>query len=359
MMRRVSGISLAATFWVASLLLAACNFNPGTPVASLMTATASMTATIPPATLPPSNTPLPINQITPAGSPTPVTPSATPTITQTPGPFEHVIQPGEGLIGIVLAYGHYDLGVLEVVVTMNPNVPNPDRLPPPGSVILIPRPTPSPTPPGGDLTATVLAQYPTTPTPELVTGIHIVEEGQTVIGLARSYNTTIALLARLNPQLYWYGCDFTIASGGPNCSPSLSIGEEIVVPLPTPTPSATPTPSGSETPTPTSTPGPVRLLWPASGSLVTGGPLVLEWVSAGVLQPDEVYQVTVSDSTTGTVYTDFTRENALALPLDLVPVDGAVHPVTWMVRVVRVGADHVAIPAGAPGEERLFQWAAR
>lgn len=342
------------------LALAVGGFSACAPAPVTDTAVAALPSeTVTPSpqpTLTATSTPPEIAVITPASTPTPVTPSATPTITNTPGPFEHVIQPNDQLIAIVQQYGHYDLAVLDAVVALNPSVPDPNRLPPPGSMILIPRPTPSPTPPGGELTATVLAADPRTATPAPLTMVHVVEEGQTVIGIALQYNTTMAILAELNPQLYWFNCDFTIASGGENCSPQLSIGDELVVPMPTPTPTLSPTPSGSETPTLTPTPGPVRLLWPGAGAIIQGGPLTVRWVSAGVLEADRLYQVTVSDYTTGTVYTEFVRANSLTLPGSLQPVDDTLHEMAWQVEVVQVGNDNVAFRVGAPGEVRRFQW---
>lgn len=319
--------------------------------------TPSLTSTVAP-TFTPTMTPTPpeINEITPANTPTPVTPSMTPTITNTPGPFEHVIEANDQLIAVVQQYGHYDLAVLDMIVAMNANVTNADRLPPPGTVILIPRPTGSPTPPGGELTATVVALNPPSATPSFLTMTHAVEEGQTIIGIALQYNTTMAILAELNPQLFWFGCDFTVASGGEDCGPQLSIGDELTVPMATPTPTLSPTPSGNETPTLTPTPGPVRLLWPGAGSIIQGGPLTLRWVSAGALEPDRLYQVTLTDYTTGVTYTEFLRGNTLTLPGDLQPTDDVVHDMAWQVEIVQVGNDNVAFRVGAPGQARSFQW---
>ncbi|MFC1959676.1 LysM domain-containing protein [Chloroflexota bacterium] len=340
--------------------LVGCNFDvanaPVEPAAVVPPTVTATTASIAPVMA--TATLAPINQITPAHTSTPVTPSVTPTITNTPGPHEHVVQAGEGLIGIVLQYGHYDLGVLDAVVALNGNMPDADRLPPPGSTILVPRPTPLPTPLGGELTATIVAQNPPTATPQRLTGIHVVEEGQSIVGIAQQYNTTMAILAQLNPQLWWHGCDFTIASGGTACAPLLNVAEELTIPLPTPTPSATPTPSGSETPTITPTFAAVRLLWPAAGSIVAGGPLTLRWVSAGMLQSDQAYQVTVTDYTSGVAYSEFVRGNSLVLPPELQPVDEAVHEITWQVVVVQIGSDNVAFQVGADGEIRPLQWIA-
>jgi len=343
---------------VVAVLAAGCNFSPPSELPVVQEASPSPTATliVPSAT---ATAALPaVTAIIPADTPTPVPPSMTPTITDTPGPFEHVIQPGDQLLAIVQQYGHFDPAVLDVIVQMNANITDPDRLPPPGSVILIPRPTPSATPAGGELTATVVAQHPPTATPEILTMMHTVEEGQTIIGIALQYNTTMLILRLLNPDLDWRGCDFSVASGGQDCNPPLSIGQELVVPAPTPTPTLSPTPSGSETPTPTPTFGPVRLLSPTPGSIVVGGPLTLRWVSAGVLRGDELYQVTVADHTTGRIYTQFTRDNILTLPADLQPADSSPHDMTWQVVVVRVRDDNRAQIVGALGEERPFQWVA-
>lgn len=344
-------------------LLVGCNFSVAEPtvtaVAVVPSVTASMAASASspvPATA--TATLAPISQITPANTSTPLTPSMTPTITNTPGPHEHIVQAGDGLISIVLQYGHYDLGVLDVVVAMNGNMPNADSLPPPGSMIIVPRPTPLPTPPGGELTATIVAQNPPTATPQLLTGVHVVEEGQSIVGIAQQYNTTMAILAQLNSQLWWYGCDFSIASGGTDCAPLLNLGEELTVPLPTPTPSATPTSSGNETPTITPTFGPVRLLWPGAGSIVAGGPLALRWVSVGMLHPDQAYQVTVTDHTAGVSYSEFVHGNSLVLPPELQPVDDATHQITWQVVVVQIGGDNVAFQVGADSEVRPLQWIA-
>ncbi|MBN1965872.1 MAG: LysM peptidoglycan-binding domain-containing protein, partial [Anaerolineae bacterium] len=359
---------------VSGLLLAACNFSPapGQPTAAVtpsLTATAtpervaSATLTAAPPGEPASaggDLAIVAQAITPANTPTPITPSATPTITDTPGPFEHVVSEADisGLIGIVFQYGHYSLDVLDDVVAMNPNIPSADRLPPPGSVILIPRPTATATPQGGELTATLLAQYPVSPMPERPTGTHVVVEGQTMVGIVGQYDTTMRIMADLNPGIGWLGCDFSIPSGGPNCGPPLSIGQELTVPLPTATPTLSPTPSGAETATLTPTLAPVRLLWPPSGVSIMGGPLVLRWVSAGALGPQDFYQVTVTDDTAGLVYTEFARGNTLTLPSDLQPGDDVAHAMTWSVTVVRVGDDNVAVVIGSASEGRPFTWTA-
>ena len=350
-------VSLLVGGIVGGMILTGCNFVSGPGSSATATSADAIRSTPPPVTV--TATPPDLLAIIPAPTATPVTPSATPTITNTPGPYAHVIQQGETLFGIILEYGHDDpYTVMDEVMALNPGFTNPDRLPSPGTTLLIPPPTSSPTPPGGELTATVIARNPPTATPPMLTMVHIVAEGQSMLGIAGQYDTTLSILRSLNPDVGWRGCNFAIPTGGPDCSPSLSIGQEIIVPAPTPTPTLSPTPSGSETPTPTPTFGPVRLLWPSPGDIVAGGPLILRWVSAGILQPDEVYQVTVYDRTTGLIYTQFTRDNTLILPSELQPTDATTHEVTWQVVVAKVGPDNHATVVGAVGEERLLQWVA-
>ncbi len=352
---------IAGCFCLIIAVLAGCNFGPAAePTAAAIQPTASLTVTMTPTVTLPARTPPPLSLITPANTPTPVTPSATPTITETPGPIQYVIQEGDQLIAIVRDNGHRSLAVLDEVVALNPNVPSADRLPPPGSTILIPRPTATATPPGGELTATVLAQFPASPTPVLQTMTHIVEQGQTIVGILSQYDIPMYRLRELNPwpAVDWTGCDPAIPSGGEDCSPVLSVGQEILVPAPTPIPTLSPTPSGGETPTPTPTYAPADLLWPSPGDIIQGGPLTLRWVSVGILQPGEYYQVTVTDQTAGTVYTTFTRSNSLTLPAALQPGDAVSHEVSWRVEVVRVQEDNAAVLIAFPGEERPFQWQA-
>ena len=78
-------------------------------------------------------------------------------------------------------------------------------------------------------------------------------EGQTIVDIAVTYNTTLEVLAVLNADISFAGCNFEIQSGGPNCNPILQVGQVVLVPAPTPTPTLSPTPSGNETPTPTPT----------------------------------------------------------------------------------------------------------
>ncbi|MFN8529652.1 MAG: hypothetical protein U0670_13670 [Anaerolineae bacterium] len=92
-----------------------------------------------------------------------------------------------------------------------------------------------------------------------------IPENISILGIAVDYETTLSVLATLNPQLRFRGCDFSNPSGGPDCN-VLVVGQNINVPAPTPTITLSPTPSGSETPTPASHESPSLVFPPQNGS---------------------------------------------------------------------------------------------
>ena len=180
-----------------------------------------------------------------------------------------------------------------------------------------------------------------------------------MVDIAVNYNTTLEVLAVLNPDISFAGCNFEIQSGGPNCNPLLSVGQEIQVPAPTPTPTLSPTPSGSETPTPTPTYAAPLVISPPQDANVPADVFRLEWVGVGVLQPDEVYLVQVSDATSGQVFNDITRSTSLLLPDSLVPTDGQTHTIDWTVTVAKPNeAGIYRVISGPPGINR-FNWLSR
>lgn len=112
---------------------------------------------------------------------------------------------------------------------------------------------------------------------------YIVQPGDTIVGIAELYSTTIAILVQLNPDLPGRTtCDFEIPSGGPNCNITLNVGQEIIVPAPTPTPTLSPTPSGNETATPTATFVAPVVIFPPEGAAAGAGVFSLQWVGVGV-----------------------------------------------------------------------------
>lgn len=356
-----------------SLMLTACNFAPA-PQGGATPTLEEITQAVEPTTVPtatPSPTLEPVTEVpiiveTSTPIPTPEAPTMPPAPTETPGPFEHTIAEGETLGFIVQLYGHRSYDVFREVVNINANVPNADVLPGAGSVILIPRPTATATPEGLELTPTIApdaAVQPTEADTGLVSGAplneYIVIEGDSIVTIAVNNATTLDVLARLNPDVPFFGCNFEIPSGGPNCNPPLSIGQVLRVPAPTPTPTLSPTPSGNETATATPTYIAPIVVSPPQDALVPAGLLRLEWVSVGILREDEVYLVQLEDTLTGNQHIDITRNTSLLLPATLIPNTGQDHVFHWSVAVARPDANGVYGVVGGEPAVRRFRWQSR
>lgn len=282
---------------------------------------------------------------------------------ETPGPYQHIIAEGDTLITIIQTYGYTDLSVIGEIVRINDNIPNPDTLPGAGTGIFIPRQTATPTPENDELTEIAQAGTPTAISVTLAvqTAIiqHIVVEGETIVGIAQQYATTLEVLSQLNPTIPFFGCDFSIASGGPDCNPPLQVGQSVNVPAPTPTPTLSPTPSGSETPTPTPTyPAPL-VISPPEGGIAMAASVRLDWVSVGILQPNEFYLVQVRDTTTGAAYAQVTRNTSLLLPESMIPGDGQPHAMEWTVRIAYPNDEGIYQPIGGAPGVNTFQWQSR
>jgi hypothetical protein len=375
MIARKTAVMLAVVW-----LLAGCNFVPApqgdaTPTLEEVPLSPVPTEASPTASPSPTVSPSPTLEndllVEPATeTPLPGPPTMPPAPTATLGPYEYTVQQGDTLLFIIQEFGYRDFSVIPEVIALNENIPNADSLPGAGSVILIPRQTVTPTPEGGELTPTTfidsLAAQAVAPTDEQ-TGMGAnaslmdvsIEEGQTLVDIASINGTTLEVLARLNPDIAFFGCNFSIPSGGPNCNPLIRTGQVVRVPAPTPTPTLSPTPSGSETPTPTPTYAAPRVVSPPQGAVVPAGVFRLEWVGAGVLQEGEVYLIQITDTQTNETHNDITESTSIMLPDSMIPADGQTHTINWTVAVGKLNENgRYTIISGAP-EIRSFQWQSR
>jgi hypothetical protein len=363
--------SAALSLFLIIVALSACDLTftppdptpPADPIETAMTPAPTFATPPPPS---PSPSPSPSRQPRLAqatDTPVPGTPTETPTPTETLGPYEYIIQPNDTLYYIIQLppWNYRSFDVVSEILRLNPNITSVDRLPPPGSRILIPRPTVPPTPLGYELTVAARPPALQTAQPEGTMQVMevVVREGNTILGIAQQNNTTLSVLRRLNPQLAFWNCDFNNPSGGPNCNVPLSVGQTVNVPAPTPTPTLSPTFSGSETPLPTPTFAPPVLVFPPDGVALTGGAFQLQWVTSGVLRGDQVYLVEIEDQTAGVKFIDVTRSTSYPLPQDLVPDEDSVHHIRWRVSIAEPNSagDYQLIGGEAPW--RSFQWRGR
>ncbi|MBC7814647.1 MAG: LysM peptidoglycan-binding domain-containing protein [Burkholderiales bacterium] len=371
MRKAINLLLLGVVLFVPAVTTTSCNFTPNpqgaTPTVMAVTETAvaqvpSETPTLTVTTAPTDAEQLQPSELpqveSPTPSPTDAPPTESPTPSETPGPYEHTLQQGETLGYIIQLYGYTDFGVIDQVVALNDNIPDANRLPGAGAIILIPRQTATPTP---DLNnPTIVAQLTqTTPTQSYFTGelmCHTVLPGETIVGIASEYSTTIEVLSQLNPDLFFSGCNFTIPSGGPECNVLISEGLCVNVPMPTPTPTLSPTPSGNETATPTPTYAPPMVVSPPQNAIAQAGVIRLQWVSVGELGDQEVYLVQVEDTTNAATFTQVTKDTSLLLPASLIPNDGQTHIINWRVSVARPNDQGVYRVVSGDGPLRTFQW---
>ncbi len=303
-----------------------------------------------PAALPgprPTPTPLPTSTATYTRTPTP-TSTATPTVTPTATPsfYVHVVEAGDTLIGIALQYGV----LLETILEAN-NMSEDDLLHigqeliiPLGPEVDLPTATPTRLPSAGFNVIT-----------------HTIQAGDTLLGLAIEYDTTVADLVEAN------------GLSGPD--EILSIGQVLVIPGQAPTPTsvaptltATLTPTRTPLPSPTpiepsltprfSLPAPV-LLGPPDDALVEGEAVLLNWVSVGLLSDDAWYVVRLRTARPGEA--EVTREawvkaTAWRIPEDLAPESGTTQRYRWDVTVVRRTGEEVSEALSPRSEIRTFRW---
>ncbi|HEX2619614.1 MAG TPA: LysM domain-containing protein [Phototrophicaceae bacterium] len=332
----------------AAVLLTACTFNSDLPTPTAEgidvpvnpfpdvneSATPTLTST-------PSQSPSPeiamLESKTPTGSPLP--PTETLTLTPTEGPIEYKVQSGDTLILILQQHGYFNIDVISAVQTLNPSI-DVNNLQA-GRTILIPRPSSTPTPIGFEQTAIANSTLGITPIKSIADNAPIdcynVQEGDNPVSIAENFNTTLEVLHQLNPDIYFPStCDFNIRSGGEDCNVLINIGQCVRVPYPTPTITLSPTPSGSETPTATPTYAPPRIISPPNGAIISGS-IPLEWVSVGVLKPDEVYFVQIRDvnNPDEVPVNRAIRSNTVMLPEEVIPNDGQDHIFQWSVAVAR------------------------
>ena len=371
--RRVTQRLTLALLFLAPLLISGCNISAPTPnpsptlaPQSTATATPEPTATHSPAPARPTAPPLRI--VTPEPMPPTAPPSPAPPPSATSPFFEYLVQEGETLFYILQLPRHgysYEPNVAATVVALNANIRDADSVRG-GITILIPRPTATATAAGAQATQALLATIGLDDSSGAVldsgalVGCHDVIAGDSMVSIAHRYNTTLEILSDLNRgDIDWYGCNFKEPAGGPDCRPTLNIGQCVRVPKPTPLPTKPPTPSGDETATPTATKLAPRLLHPADGAVIAPGPLTLHWLGVAGLSPDDEYLLELIDQTSNLAFRQVTRANSYPVPAAFIPADGATHILQWQVTVARKNDLGEYFYVGAPGATNSFEWRSR
>ena len=288
--------------------------------------------------LTPTLTRTPTRTATPSRTPPPSpTRADTPTL---PPPLEYIVRSGDTPGGIA---AFYDISVEELY---GYNGKQPDDFILPGEALKIPMPTPkptaTPTPIGFELTRT-----PVPPTP--AEAVYTVQQGDTLSDIAIKLKIPMDVIQRRN--------DIADPS-------QLQVGQQLIIPLGA-TPTLTPAPvSADATPTAPANYPAVKLLTPLDGEIIVGNaePVLLQWLSVGVLRPNELYRAEVVQLNSPRPPLSIrTLATSWRLPLDLFPLPGDRNRIfRWQVEIVRqVGAGSDGQPSySVVGQlsQYNFQW---
>ncbi len=317
---------------------------------------------------------------------TPMPPTATET--PTPGPCYQTAQQGDTVYGMAIRCGHVDMSVVDLILQIN-GMESATQLQL-GQTLEIPWPTPTP---GGEPTAAPPASSDTgggndqsaiLPTEEVRVNEfgtpdalakyedieptlrpgqdwHTVQLGDTIMGIAYAYDTTVELLSQINPEIPFLQCDYGQRYGGQNCSVMLYEGQRLRVPVPIPTITPTPSPSvRTETPTPTPTFNAPYSITPDDGAHFNADQMVtLRWGGTGTLAANERYIVHVRDLDTGQDYVAAVPDTTYILPGGWQPADRNRHAFEWVIAVGVVDAQFNVVSEDHITEPRQFSWDSR
>lgn len=282
----------------------------------------------------PTLTPKPTETLRPTQTPTP-----RPTPTPVP-PEMYTVQSGDTLLSIAADFG---LTVQELKAFNNLATDSIVE----GETLEIPPPTPTPGP-----TPTLDPSQPTPTFAPLI--LHTVRGGETLSEIAELYEISMDDIRMANDM----------AAG----STEIQANQVLEIPRYTPTPEVTaeaesvqngPESASAQYTAPT-------LLYPPDGATFTGPSalVMLQWISAGILEEDEFYRVSVTVPSTDGADTrqNYVKSTAWRVPEDYFPLPEIVdRSFTWSVTVVRqtgtdLDADYTSLSSS--GEPREFFWTA-
>lgn len=275
----------------------------------------AMTPTVTPT---PTRTPT----LTPTATATP-TATPTPTPTVTPTPIFYTVQPGDTLFEIAFDYG------VTVEAILAANNLSEDAILRVNQVLLVPPPLPP-----------VVGPPTATPTPRTGSANYRIQRGDTLSAIAIRFQVPAEDILAAND----------IADPD-----NLTAGEVLIIPF---GPEATPDLEATITPTPSY--DPPLLVAPHDLSEFVADPApLLRWVSAGLLEEDEWYEVHLqyADPRITDPAPRLTKATSLRPDAALRPPPGASSAeMRWWVRLVRVRDDGLILPLSSSSPVRRFRW---
>ncbi len=341
------------------IVLVGCQAN--VPPVPTVIPTASQTTTITPsATLSVSLTPsATFRSIVSATAPAPVVsgPIAEgPTVAPTQGSYCYTAKAGDTLVSLIAKSGYADLSVLAETRKLNGMCTTCNDIQV-GQQYCVPHQTATPTPQGYDATRTKQAEEGVGQTKVLAVATYVIVKDDNLMSIQIKTGVSLREICELNNPnpINCGGCDLKKPIGQQGCRPVLHVGDVVKIPGPTATPTITPTLTGSETATPTRSYSAPRLVAPAIGSRVSGV-VQLMWLPAGILQPDEVYLIQITDATTDRTWRFDTQATSVRMPPEAQPADGNQHTFNWKVGVARKSAEGALVQIGQESVIFTFIW---
>lgn len=273
-------------------------------------------------------------------------PTPTPTVTPTPAPtptpppvtsetvlLKHVVESGETLLSIAL---QYDVTVEEIQQANGLT----------NELIRV----------GDELTIPIVRENTASanagPTGNFA---YTVEDGDTLISISLKFGSTVEDIQAANSL----AGNALIRPGDTLIIPVQGVPPEALQPTPVPTVAAE---AGAPEPTLVVYQEP-RLIAPPDGATVARTePVLLQWASVGILQPNEWYVVQLLERSPGArpLSTAWTKQTSYRLGAELAPAEGGSAEYDWLISVVRVNpagdGQLFLIAASPPSEIRRFIW---
>ena len=269
--------------------------------------------------------------------PTPILPTALPTPTPPP-PLEYTVQAGDTCGGIALRFG-VPLATLIAVNNLDPNF----CLIRVGDRLVIPLPTPTPDP-----NAAQPAYFSPLSADRPAQIVYTVRSGDTCSEIAQRLNVPMSVL---------------IAQNNLDANCLIRAGQVLTVTFATPTPAQSPTPIVAQTPTPRARYDAPIVIAPAAGAQISEAQraVTLQWLTVGLLGPEEWYVVQVQPTGAVTVPIFETKATSLRLTQDILG-ERTEGEIVWWVQVKRLmGVDPLTnqrlyAELSPPSVARSFVW---
>jgi LysM repeat protein len=189
----------------------------------------------------------------------------------------------------------------------------------------------------------------TTPTPEVTEAVYIIQQGDSLLSIAQQFHAPLDAIMKANHI---------------EDQELIRAGESLLVPLPA-VPSPSPEPQSTSTPTPGPRYRAPTPLSPPNDQYFWNDtePVLLNWMSVGILAADEWYVVQLKYTCGGqaTVQYAWTRTSGWRVPAQICKVEAPTQQVfRWHVQIFNsqnVDIDPAGLkPASPPSAERTFYW---